>query len=90
MEITRGIAPPDLETQLKNLTAEERVRDVDNLIRNAANNLRATGEMPAFGAPSAKAGREGSEPLAADQLPFGGRPEVRDDRRVPQSEGRRW
>ncbi|WP_307273566.1 replication initiator protein A [Labrys wisconsinensis] len=53
---------------------EERVRDVDNLIRNAANNLRATGGMLAFGAPSAKAGREGSEPLAADQLPFGGRP----------------
>ncbi len=51
----------------------ERARDVENLIRTAANNLRATGKTAALGAPSAQSGRKGSEPLASDELPFGER-----------------
>jgi plasmid replication initiation protein len=51
----------------------ERARDVENLIRTAANNLRATGKPPALSAPSTPADRKGSEPLAGDQLPFGHR-----------------
>ncbi|CAI2932222.1 Replication protein [Aminobacter niigataensis] len=54
--------------------SEERARDVENLIRTAAKNLRATGKTPVLGAPSAKAGRKGSEPLATDRLPLCDRP----------------
>jgi plasmid replication initiation protein len=54
--------------------SEERARDVENLIRAAARNLRATGKAPALGASSAQAGRKGSEPLATDQLPLCARP----------------
>ena len=49
---------------------EERARDVENLIRTAANNLRVTGKAPALGASSAQVGRKANEPLAADQLPL--------------------
>ena len=54
--------------------SEERARDVENLIRTAAKNLHATGKTPVLGAPSAKAGRKGSEPLATDRLPLCDRP----------------
>ena len=53
--------------------SEERARDVENLIRTAANNLRATGKAPALGSPTAQSGRKGSEPQVGDQLPFGDR-----------------
>ena len=48
---------------------EERARDVESLIRIAADSLRATGKKPGLSAPS-RAGRKGSEPLAADRLPL--------------------
>ncbi len=54
--------------------SEERARDVENLIRTAARNLRATGKAPALDAHSTQAGRKGSEPLATDQLPLCDRP----------------
>lgn len=53
---------------------EERARDVENLIRSAAKNLRATGNRPSLSPPSAQADRKGSEPLATDQLPLSDRP----------------
>lgn len=64
---------PNLESNQES-NSEERARDVENLIRAAARNLRATGKTPVLGAPSAKAGRQGSEPLATDQLPLCDRP----------------
>ena len=54
--------------------SEERARDVENLIRTAARNLRATGKAPALEAHSTQAGRKGSEPLATHQLPLCDRP----------------
>jgi plasmid replication initiation protein len=53
---------------------EERARDVENLIRSAAKNLRTTGKRPSLSASSAQPDRKGSEPLATDQLPFSDRP----------------
>nr|WP_120216235.1 replication initiator protein A [Sphingopyxis sp. EG6] len=64
---------PNLESNQES-NSEERARDVENLIRAAARNLRATGKAPALGASSAQAGRKGSEPLATDQLPLCARP----------------
>lgn len=52
---------------------EERVRDVESLIRTAADNLRVTGKTRPHGAPSAQSDRKGSEPLATDRSPFGDR-----------------
>ncbi|RXF68975.1 replication protein [Hansschlegelia zhihuaiae] len=53
---------------------EERARDVENLIRTAATNLRATGKSPLRGAPTAPMGRQESEPVVTDQLPLSDRP----------------
>jgi plasmid replication initiation protein len=64
---------PNLESNQES-NSEERARDVEKLIRAAARNLRATGKAPVLDAPSAKAGRKGSEPLATDQLPLCDRP----------------
>ncbi|MFG1307179.1 replication protein, partial [Xanthobacter autotrophicus] len=52
---------------------EARARDVESLIRTAADSLRATGKKPGLSAPS-QARRKGSEPLATDPLPFDRRP----------------
>ncbi len=53
---------------------EERARDVENLIRTAAANLRAAGKSPLKGAPAAQTGRKESEPASPDQLPLLDRP----------------
>ncbi len=53
---------------------EERARDVGNLIRTAANNLRANGKTPARGTSATQPGRQEGEPLATDPRPFGNRP----------------
>ena len=51
----------------------ERARDVENLIRTAANNLRATGKTPALGAPSAQVDRQGRASPETNPLPLGDR-----------------
>lgn len=53
---------------------EERARDVGNLIRTTANNLRANGKTPARDTSATRPGRQGSEPLATDPRPFGNPP----------------
>ena len=53
---------------------EERARDVGNLIRTAANNLRANSKTPARDASATQPGRQEGEPLATDPRPFGNRP----------------
>lgn len=53
---------------------EERARDVENLIRTAAANLRATGKSQIKGAPTAQTGRKESEQASPDQLPLLDRP----------------
>lgn len=53
---------------------EVRARDVENLIRTAANNLRAIGKAPARGAPTTRPDQQERAPQVADQLPFGQRP----------------
>ena len=53
---------------------EESARDVENLIRTAASNLRATGKTPLLGARTASIGRQESEPVVTEPLPFGDEP----------------
>lgn len=53
---------------------EERARDVGNIIRTAANNLRANGKTPARDTSATQPGRQEGEPLATDPRPFGNRP----------------
>ncbi|WP_279483710.1 replication initiator protein A [Aureimonas sp. SK2] len=53
---------------------EERTRDVENLIRTAANNLRAVGKASPRSAPTTLPDQQKRAPQTADQLPFGQRP----------------
>ncbi len=53
---------------------EERARDVENLIRTAANNLRAIGKTSPRGAPTTRPDQQERAQRTADQLPFGQRP----------------
>jgi hypothetical protein len=47
---------------------------VESLIRTAATNFRATGKTSRLGTPTAKTGRQESEPITTEQFPFGDRP----------------
>lgn len=53
---------------------EERARDVGNIIRTAANNLRANGKTPARDTSANQPGRQEGEPLVTDPRPFGNPP----------------